>query len=789
MLEDSSFAIHPGKKAKIGNTPFQTIGKIVKEEETDNGYRFHCENGIVDLLFYRDDIVRMVMNPKETPSLDGSRAVVLHQQEVKVNRLKEENKISFKTTKLEVTILESPFRVTIKDQNGKVLLRESDRGMGYQESGEVICYKDMNDADRFYGFGEKAGFLDKKGEKLTMWNTDVYAPHNPETDALYESIPYFMVLNNGSAYGVFFDNPSKTTFDMKSNKEQYSFMADVGQLDYYVFAGPTPKDVIEQYTALTGRMPLPPKWAIGYHQSRYSYETEAEVRELAQTFIEKGIPVDVIYLDIHYMDEYRVFTFDRDRFPNPEKMVEDLKQAGIRIVPIVDPGVKKDPDYNIYREGIHADHFCKYIEGDLYFGEVWPGTSTFPDFTDESVRKWWGEKHEFYSKMGIEGIWNDMNEPAVFNETKTMDVNVMHKNDGNPKTHRALHNAYGLLMGKATYEGMKTSLNGKRPFLLTRAGYAGVQRYAAVWTGDNRSFWEHLQLSLPMCMNLGLSGVPFTGPDVGGFAHDTSGELLTRWTQVGAFTPYFRNHSAIESLRQEPWQFGEKYERIIKKYIQMRYQWMPQLYSLFYQAQEKGLPIMRPLMLEYPNDPKTYQLNDQFMIGDNVMIAPIMSPEVTDRAVYFPEGQWIDYFSGETYEGKQVHLIYAELEKLPLFIRRGTIIANGKTKQSAKQEDDQLIFHVYAYNQGSYDFTFYDDDGETFSYQNDDFFKLPIVISSETSKIELELGEVIGNYQPKYKEIKFIIHQLEENQSVVVNGKTVDLDKTTNGVKFTIPLR
>ncbi|TCT22447.1 alpha-glucosidase [Melghiribacillus thermohalophilus] len=772
MLNDTSFAIHPQNSEKIGNTSYQDIGELLEFKKTERGYRFQCTGGYVYILFYRPDIVRIVMNPNQIPELDDSRAVVGKQQLTEVSEVRE-NDLTLNSEKLQLRISRKPFRIQILDQQGTPLLMETSRGMGFKKTGEVIGYKVMHEDDHYYGFGEKTGFLDKRGEKYEMWNTDVYAPHNPETDPLYQSIPYFMTLRNGRAHGLFFDNTYKTVFDLKSEPDYFSFMAEGGQLDYYMFAGPSPKDVVEQYTYLTGRMPVPPKWALGYHQSRYSYETEQEVREVAGAFLEKKIPLDVIYFDIHYMNGYRVFTFDHERFPDPERLIADLKKAGIRVVPIVDPGVKKDPEYPIYQEGIQGDHFCKYLEGNLYTGDVWPGESAFPDFTDEKVRKWWGEKHAFYRELGVEGIWNDMNEPAVFNETKTMDTSVMHRNDGKPATHRALHNIYGFMMGKATYEGMKEGLQGKRPFLLTRAGFAGIQRYAAVWTGDNRSFWEHLQMSLPMVMNLGLSGVAFAGTDVGGFAHDSNGELLTRWMQAGAFTPYFRNHSAIGTRRQEPWAFGEEYEAIMKKYIELRYQWLPQLYNLFRQAHQTGVPVMRPLLMEYPDDPKTYRLHDQFMIGDNVIVAPIMSPGVTDRAVYLPEGEWADYFSGDMYEGNKVHLIHAELDQLPVFIKRGTIIAHGSMKQSTMEKDKQMTFHVYAHHQGNYQYTFYDDDGETFDYEKGKFLEIHVSMNCTKEKVELELKTVQNEYHPLYKTIQVVIHHLDEGQKIEVNGKSI----------------
>ncbi|WP_102029228.1 glycoside hydrolase family 31 protein [Salirhabdus sp. Marseille-P4669] len=775
MLEDTSFAIHPGKEKDTNTTPYKRIGTLQAYKEAKDTYLFECTKGHVAIKFYTDSIVRIVMNPFSQPKLDASKAVVAEGNSVEVKVKDQDQAVSLLSKHLIVTIEKETFSILIQDDKGHVLLDEGNRGMGFKPTGEVITYKKMDKDDHFYGFGEKTGFLDKRGERYEMWNSDVYIPHNPETDPLYVSIPYFMTLRNGRSHGVFFDNTFRTIFDMKSELDYYSFEAEGGQLDYYVMAGPEPKQVLEQYTYLTGRMPLPPKWSLGYHQSRYSYETEAEVREIAQNFIDRDIPLDVLYLDIHYMNGYRVFTFDEERFPDPKKLIQDLKQMGIRIVPIVDPGVKKDPEYYVYQEGINQDQFCKYIEGNIYHGEVWPGISAFPDFTDEKARKWWGDKHQFYTDLGIEGIWNDMNEPAVFNETKTMDVEVMHRNDGEPTTHRELHNVYGFLMGKATYEGLKHQLNGKRPFLLTRAAFSGVQRYAAVWTGDNRSFWEHLQMTLPMVMNLGLSGVPLVGPDVGGFAHDTNGELLVRWTQVGAFTPYFRNHSAIGTLYQEPWRFGEENESIMRKYIQMRYKWMPHLYKVFQEATKKGLPVMRPLFMEFPKDEKTYNINDQFMIGDNVLIAPILAPSVTDRAVYFPEGDWIEMETGNVYAGEQVHLVHAELDYMPIFVKRGTAIFQGEIQSRQNKSPKQVEMHIFASPEEHwYEATYYDDDGETFAYENGEYLELKLKVVHSTETITITTLEHNGDYKPDYVEIPIVIHHLSKHQTVIMNGEEIN---------------
>ncbi|MCZ0755362.1 glycoside hydrolase family 31 protein [Anoxybacillus sp. J5B_2022] len=768
MLEDTSFAILPEQNDGTNEGRLIDIGNMLAFLREKHVFSFSCDTGVVKIRFYREDVVRVVFHPFGETSLKTSVAVIKQPEKVEVAARETDEAVTLTSTKLTVVLQKRPFRVFVYDDAGRLLVAEGERGMAFTHRGHVYCYKRMDEADHFYGFGEKTGFLDKRGEKMTMWNTDVYAPHNPETDPLYQSHPYFMTVRNGYAHGLFFDNTHKTTFDFQTADDEYCFSAEGGAIDYYILAGPAPKDVLEQYTDLTGRMPIPPKWALGYHQSRYSYETEQEVRELMQTFREKDIPLDAIYLDIHYMDGYRVFTFDRNRFPNPKQLIHDLREEGVHVVPIVDPGVKADPEYHVYREGVRRDYFCKYMEGNIFFGEVWPGKSAFPDFMNKKVRRWWGGNHQFYTDLGIEGIWNDMNEPSVFNETKTMDVTVMHDYDGEWKTHRELHNVYGLMMGEATYKGMKKLLNGKRPFLLTRAGFSGIQRYAAVWTGDNRSFWEHLQMSLPMCMNLGLSGVAFCGPDVGGFAHHTNGELLTRWTQVGAFMPYFRNHCAIGFRRQEPWAFGETYERIIKKYIQMRYEWLPHLYTLFAEAHETGAPVMRPLVFEYPNDENTYHLSDEFLVGDNVLIAPIMTPKTMHRVVYLPKGKWVNYWTDEVLEGERHHLVHADLETLPIFVKQGSAIALGNVRRSTDSPDEQRFIHLYKADEGKAMYTLYDDDGQTFAYEKGQYFRMHLEMEYSEHTVQL-VTKTEGTYEPSWT-WSLAIHGATEQTKVMLNG-------------------
>lgn len=782
-MEDTSLVIHPGNNYETISRNFIDIGKLLSFEKSKTGILLNCENSEINLCFYREDIVRITMNPIGKPSLRTSPAVIKEQELVNTTVEEQENELVINSSKFIIKIVKSPCRFQLLDHKGELMVEEDELGLGFNNQNNVICYKKMHEDDHYYGFGEKTGFLDKRGETYTMWNSDVYAPHNPETDPLYQSIPFFMTLRHGKAYGIFFDNTFRTTFNMREDDDHYSFSAEGGQLDYYLLAGPKPKDVVEQYTCLTGRMPLPPKWAIGYHQSRYSYKDELEVREIVRSFKEKEIPLDAVYLDIHYMNEYRVFTFDKNRFPNPKKLIEDLKAAGIRIVPIVDPGVKADPEYTIYKEGTMKDMFCKYLENEIFFGDVWPGKSAFPDFSNEKVREWWGQKHQYYTDLGIEGIWNDMNEPSVFNESKTMDVKVVHHTDEGIQTHREFHNLYGLMMGKATHEGLKKLLNGKRPFLLTRAGYAGVQRYSTVWTGDNRSFWEHLEMAIPMVLNLGLSGVAFTGPDVGGFAYDSNGELLTRWTQLGAFTPYFRNHSSLDVIKQEPWSFGPKYEEIIKKYIQLRYKWLPYLYTLFKEASQTGVPVMRPLLMTYPEDEKTYRCNDQFLVGDNVMIAPIVRPGGTHRVVYFPEGNWYDYWTEEYISGGQYQMVEAPLEKLPIYIKEGTILPESNVISNTNRHPEQLTIHVYPSESWS-NYVLYEDDGLSYDYESGSTFELEISCEKENAIIKIESKIVNDTFQHSWKNIAFQVHGVNRDTKIFLNNRPVLYEFNDHVIRF-----
>lgn len=595
-------------------------------------------------------------------------------------------------------------------------------------TGEDSCrfqvVKSLMGDEIFYGLGDKTGFLNKKGYDYTMWNSDNPDPHveNPTFKALYKSIPFFITLRKNCVYGIFFDNNFKTNFDMGySSPEYYSFSAADGELDYYFISGTTISDIIKGYTSLTGRCPLPQLWTLGYHQSRWGYSSQQEVMDLAQNFIDHDIPCDVIHMDIDYMDNFKVFTVDHSRFPDLAGLSSTLNQKGIRLVTIIDPGTKVEKGYHMYDEGIQNDYFAKTPDGQVYENVVWPGDSVFPDYTSSKVRRWWGDQTKFLLDQGISGIWNDMNEPASFRGPLPDDI--VFAGDETPRFHKEVHNIYGHLMSKATYEGIKKHTQ-KRPFVITRACYSGSQKYSTAWTGDNQSIWTHLKMSIPQLLNLGMSGMPFAGTDIGGFGSNTTPELLCRWIQASCFAPLFRNHCAKFSRLQEPWQFDRQTLDIYRSYVKLRYKFIPYLYDLFYEESKTGLPILRPLVMHYQNDAETWQCNDEYLVGDRILVAPITDQGAHVRSLYLPEGIWIDYRTHERISGGRYILREAPLDTCPIYIKGGSILPTWPPVNHipAHGVKDLILEYFPADDTGeTADYIHYLDNGEDFSYETGDY--------------------------------------------------------------------
>lgn len=613
----------------------------------------------------------------------------------------------------------------ILEEDTELAKLEGHAGGGDEAGHTSAIVKKLGKEDAVYGLGDKPGCLNRRGYVYVNWNTDNPAPHVDSFKSLYKSIPFFMVLGENYCYGIFADNTYKTTFDFGFESSEYYVVShEKGFLDYYFFPGEKPSDVVKKYTGLTGTTPLFQRWIYGSHQSRWGYCSQDEILGIAEAFEKNEIPCDVIHMDIDYMDGYRVFTFDKERFPDTKALSETLADKGIKLISIIDPGVKKDEAYFMYREGMEMDAFAHDAQGAVYENAVWPGTSVFPDFSREDVRKWWGEKTKILLDHGIHGIWNDMNEPASFRGPLPDDVKFA------AGAHDEIHNIYGHLMAKATYEGLLEHDNGRRPFVLTRAAYAGSQKYCGGWTGDNHSIWSHLTLSLEQICNLSLCGMAMCGSDIGGFGSDVTPELLVRFYQAAVFAPFFRNHSAVGTRRQEPWLFDEKTRDAVRKTVRLRYRFIPYIYDLARECERTGEPIVRPLVYEYPHDKMVRNICDEYLLGKFVLVAPVTVPGKFAREVYLPEGEWYDYETNEKYTGGKYILADAPLDKVPVFIRAGAIlpVAEGNIQSTEDITSENTRILTYP-GQGT--FIHYEDDNETLAYREGSYNAMEYTLNGE----------------------------------------------------------
>jgi alpha-glucosidase len=654
---------------------------------------------------------------------------------------------------------------------------------------------DLAPREAILGLGETTGTLDKRGSVREFWNIDVlgHAPAiHPGLRSLYVSIPFAISLRDGRAAGLFWDNPGRQVWDLgQTDPDGWSLIADTGVLDLYLFLGPTLPSVVGRYAEWTGRMPLPPRWALGYHQCRYSYESRAELEAVAREFRRRRIPCDALYCDIHHLDGHRVFTFGKS-YPRPGEMLAGLARRGFKVVTIVDPGVKEDPRFGVLRRGVAEEAFVKGPDGRADFtGEVWPGRSRFPDFLREGVRAWWGREQGALQDLGVAGFWNDMNEPANFaRPDKTLDPECVHRTDYGPRRHVEVHNVYGQEMARASYEGALRQRPAERPFVVTRAGYAGIQRYAVVWTGDNSSTWEHLAESVPMLLNLGLSGVPFVGADAGGFLDHATPELFVRWLQLAVFTPFLRNHSNLGTRRQEPWAFGPEVEDIARASLELRYQLHPYLYGLFAKAASDGTPIMRPLAWHHPNDPRAVACHDQFLLGPDLLVAPILRPGGEARGVYLPRGEWFDFWTQERHVGGGYVLALAPLARIPLFVRAGALLPLTPSRPFiGTKESDVVTLHLWPDDEARW--AWYDDDGRSPGSLAGAHERRDITGRSGPDGGWLRVGARTGSRAGSTRTWRVVLRQVPRRFRVRVDGKGVtgDFVPELNLFAFEMPAR
>jgi alpha-glucosidase len=754
---------------------WQHLGNVQKVEKLPDGVELTAGKAKVRVSAFREGVFRVRVAPTGTFPKDFSWAVIQTSEPpaIKVDDAKDEVRITSGNTV--ARIHKSPLLIDFQREIGDVLVADDpDLPMAW-ENGRVRVWKKMPEDEGYYGLGDKAGPMNRRNRSFTMWNTDAFA-WQESTDPLYKTIPFFIGLRKGLAYGIFFDNTWRGGFDFgKEGHDFYSFGAEGGEINYYFFAGPTPNKIVQDFTALVGRTKLPPLWTLGFQQSRYSYQPEERVYEVAKTFRDKKIPVDAIYLDIDYQDGNAPFTVNRKEFPTFEKMISDLSAQGIHTVLITDLHIKKDPNhgYTPYDSGLKDDIFLKRADGSTYVGPVWPGDSVFGDFTLTKARDWWGGLYKNFSDIGVSGFWNDMNEPSIFlTATKTMPADVRHRlDDGTVLPHLAIHNVFGMENVRATSEGLLKLRPNERPFVLTRAAYAGTQRYAATWTGDNVSTWNHLGMSTPMLLSMGLSGYGMVGDDIGGFAGSPPAELLTRWVEAGAFNPIYRDHTAKGTNDQEVWVHGAEHEAIRKHYIEERYRLLPYIYTGVEEMSRTGIPLMRPLLLEYPQSPEFFDDDREFMFGHDFFVSPVTTELQDAKVIQLPPGGWFDYWTGEKTSDREVKKLRPALNEVPVYVRAGAIVPRQPLVQNTAETPSGPL-EVRVYPGSDCKGSLYQDDGHSLNYEKGEFLRVNYSCQIGAGAIKIASAIEKEGYKPWWTTVELTIFGFDKAPKAVRVGDT-----------------
>jgi alpha-glucosidase len=765
---------------------FVRLDRVTASRPTPNGIEISSGLALLQIIALRDDVLRVRIAPTGQLPEDASWAVLAAARTARVAVTPEESPTAtgFTTAKLRVSVQKNPLRLTVTDLAGHVIAQDLPNRPIEFHGASFRAYFASPEDEHYFGLGDKPGPLDRRNQAFANWNTDNFG-WQESTDPIYKSIPYFLTLHKGVSAGFFLDNTFRSSFDFnKEYRDGYSFGSEGGPLDLYILYGPDPKAVVQNWAWLTGPTPLPPLWALGYQQSRWSYYPEAEVRRIASRLRSERIPADVIWLDIDYQIKNRPFTVDPERFPHFAQMIQDLKADHFHTVVITDLHIASLPNagYKPYDEGVAGDRFVKNPDGSRFVGKVWPGPAVFPDFTQKSTRAWWGSLYADFVHMGVAGFWNDMNEPSVFEvPSRTMPDDTQHRIDEPgfaPRTasHLEIHNIFGMQNSRATFEGLLQLDPNSRPFVMTRASFAGGHRYSATWSGDNSATWNHLRQTTPQLANLGLSGFALAGADVGGFAASPQPALLTRWLQVAAFQPIDRDHTSAGTNPQEPWENGTPEDvNLRRRAIEERYRLMPYLYTTAEEMSRTGLPILRPVFLEFPapgpdGEPLAVDDSNLFLLGADLLVADSPYPdEVDDYEVALPPGGWFDYWTGARVEQvaaapsasdssapqPTVHLHHT-LDTLPVFVRAGAIIPQQPLVQStAETPQGPLTLRVYPPAlagqpcQGS----LYLDDGLSYNFKKGEFLRLNFTCQLTSDGLALTVSPREGTFAPWWKQL------------------------------------
>jgi len=729
------------------------IGKLTKTDPVPHGWQIGFEHASLELVFLAKDLARLTWQPGRLPvpyAIEQAKW-----PETDVHHLPLQDGFLLSTSDLQIEV-HATGQVQFLDPNNSLLhsLYPPVRsGQGWVQQASLLP------GEHIYGLGLHAQGLNLRAQTHRMWATDPGGIYGPGIDPLYMPIPVFFGLHEGGSYLIFYENHCPSTFEMGSRSTYESDSArltfEMGALRYYFIQGPF-SSAIEQFSCLTGKAPLPPIWSLGYHQSRWGYKSTEDIRQVVQGFKEHRLNLSAVHLDLDYMHDRRSFTFDPDRFADIEELSADLKRDGIHLAGILDPGIKVEDGYDIYRSGLEANAYCTDPGGKTLTAVAFSGPTVFPDFTSSRVRKWWQEFYPRLLKRGLDGIWHDMNEPTAFNAWggNHLPLNMSLDLEGTGGDHYQGHNVYGLQMNRAGYAAMKQYAPHKRPWILSRSGWAGNQRYAWNWTADSESTWAGLKLSLTATLALAFSGIPYCGPDIGGFSGDPTPELYTRWFQLAAFLPFFRTHSSLITQRREPWVFGEPYTGIIRRYINLRYQLLPYLYTLAWEASQRGYPIVRPIFFRDQDQPELWDIDDGYMLGDTLLIAPVFSVGLEKRQVSFPKGSWYSFWDDHFYQGPGNFTIPVNLENIPVFVRGGLLLP--------LLDRERLSLNIYP---GEGNSLLYSDAGDGFGAGRVDKYKMHTIPHGYRIDWQTE-----GEYPFPYPDIETVLHA-DKLERVFVDGE------------------
>jgi alpha-glucosidase len=741
----------------------QNIGPIVSYGKIAGGISGRTASAFFEVRAWDDGIVRVRVskNPKVREfSYALVSTVPLATPVVSVRE--QDGRILLVTSLVRVTIDKVPaFRVSFCDSLGRVI-NEDMGGPGFGTTfigDKVSVYKRLQEGERFVGLGESLGNLDKRGMGVTLSNMDNYKYGDPRLP-MYSSIPFYIGIHHQQVYGLFFHNTYRTFFNFGLSTPDFaSINADGGDADYFLCYGKNIGEVLGRYTSLTGRMPLPPLWSLGYHQSRCSYYPQDNVLLIGETFRRKRIPIDCIVLDADYLQDYEPFRINKRRFPDMPGLAARLREMNIELTASVNPGIKLDSSYDANADGLKKDVFLKYADGRPFVSEMAPSLNHYVDFTDPKARSWWIDDLKFLPENGIHGYWNDMNEPAVAGSY--LPDNLVFDFDGGRVSSLEGKNVYGMQMARSSYESGLKYGGGRRPFVLTRSAFAGVQRYSALWSGDNQAKDEYLLGGVLLNTQLGLSGLPFVGPDLGGYIGDGNKELYKRWVEVGVFSPFVRNHREFFANAGEPWAYGEEAEAISRSYIGFRYRLMPYIYSKFYETAKTGLPVVRGLCVEEPFDSRVFDAAYQyeFLFGDALLVVPLTSMEKVKR-LFLPRGDWYDCWSDSVLSGNREIIAEYPIYQLPLFIKASSILPMQSLVQSTKERPGDTLQVHFFYGREKNEFVYYEDDGATFAYRDGHYCRR--VIRFDPSRREIDFGAQEGDFASAFGHIEVVLHGFPE---------------------------